>query len=154
MDEASLERLEKLSNITWQRYFDDKIGLSPVEEIRHSNADEQLPATEKLLSDKAEHLIPHDKPIEYDERLGIKVTIPEYKYNLGELYNLKITRGTLTTEDRFKINEHIISTIRMLDNVPFPDELARVPRYASTHHETLIGTGYQRKLTSDNLSIP
>ncbi|MCF7498657.1 HD domain-containing phosphohydrolase [Pseudoalteromonas sp. L1] len=154
MDEASLERLEKLSNITWQRYFDDKIGLSPVEEIRHSNADEQLPATEKLLSDKAEHLIPHDKPIEYDERLGIKVTIPEYKYNLGELYNLKITRGTLTTEDRFKINEHIISTIRMLDNVPFPDELARVPRYASTHHETLIGTGYPRKLTADNLSIP
>ena len=113
-----------------------------------------MPVTEKLLSDKPEHLIAHDKPIQYDERLGIKVSIPEYKYNLGELYNLQIQRGTLTNEDRFKINEHIISTIRMLDNVPFPEELARVPRYASTHHETLKGTGYPRKLSAGDLSIP
>ena len=42
----------------------------------------------------------------------------------------------------------------MLENVPFPPELAKVPRYASTHHETLIGTGYPRKLTKDDLSIP
>ncbi|MEQ3441993.1 HD domain-containing phosphohydrolase [Pseudoalteromonas sp. BZP1] len=154
MDEASLKRLEALSNITWQRHFNDKVGLSPVEELRVHSSDEQLPVTEKLLSDKPEHLITHDKPIEYDERLGIKVSIPEYKYNLGELYNLQIQRGTLTNEDRFKINEHIISTIRMLDNVPFPEELARVPRYASTHHETLKGTGYPRKLSADDLSIP
>ena len=48
----------------------------------------------------------------------------------------------------------MISTIRMLDTLPFPKELERVPRYASTHHETLIGTGYPRKLNADDLSIP
>ena len=42
----------------------------------------------------------------------------------------------------------------MLDNLPFPPELANVPRYASTHHETLIGTGYPRKLVGEDLSIP
>lgn len=50
----------------------------------------------------------------------------------------------LTPEVRFKINEHIISTIKMLENLPFPAELVRVPRYASIHHETMIGNGYPR----------
>jgi HD-GYP domain-containing protein (c-di-GMP phosphodiesterase class II)/ABC-type amino acid transport substrate-binding protein len=152
--EAALERLTALSNITWQRHFDDKLGLSPVEMYRYEGTDDTLPITEKLLSDKPWHLIPHDKPIEYDERLGIKIAPCKYKYNLGELYNLTVSRGTLTKEDRFKINEHMISTIRMLDTLPFPKELERVPRYASTHHETLIGTGYPRKLNADDLSIP
>ena len=80
--------------------------------------------------------------------------VPEHLYNLGEIYNLSISRGTLTVEDRFKINEHMIGTIKMLESLPFPKELSRVPRYASTHHETLKGTGYPRKLTAEDLSIP
>jgi HD-GYP domain-containing protein (c-di-GMP phosphodiesterase class II) len=75
-------------------------------------------------------------------------------YNQGELYNLSISRGTLTDEDRFKINEHMISTIKMLESLPFPPELQNVPRYASTHHETMRGSGYPRKLPGDQLSIP
>ena len=42
----------------------------------------------------------------------------------------------------------------MLEQLPFPPELANVPRFASTHHETLIGTGYPRQLTAKELSIP
>lgn len=42
----------------------------------------------------------------------------------------------------------------MLDGLPFPEELTRVPRYASTHHETLDGRGYPRRLTAKDLSIP
>lgn len=154
MDDASIERLEKLADVTWQRYFDNRLGLSPIEEDHFDQEPEPLPATEKLLVDRPEHIIERYHSTDYDPRLGIKMTVPEHLYNLGELYNLKIKRGTLTPEDRFKINEHIISTIRMLDNLPFPEELSQVPRYASTHHETLIGTGYPRKLTADDLSMP
>ncbi|WP_350609566.1 hypothetical protein, partial [Pseudoalteromonas sp. 41-MNA-CIBAN-0057] len=77
--EAALERLTALSNITWQRHFDDKLGLSPVEMYRYEGTGDTLPITEKLLSDKPWHLIPHDKPIEYDERLGIKIAPCKYK---------------------------------------------------------------------------
>ena len=48
----------------------------------------------------------------------------------------------------------LYSCMTMLDSLPFPQELANVPRYASTHHETMIGTGYPRKLKGDDLSIP
>ena len=80
--------------------------------------------------------------------------VPKNKYNLGEVYNLSIGRGTLTEEERFKINDHIVQTIVMLEQLPFPKQLARVPEYAGGHHEKMDGTGYPRKLTKDEMSLP
>jgi HD-GYP domain-containing protein (c-di-GMP phosphodiesterase class II) len=80
--------------------------------------------------------------------------VPEHLYDLGEIHNLSIGRGTLTEEERFKINEHIMQTIAMLEAMRFPKHLRRVPEYAGTHHETLKGTGYPRKLDQDQLSVP
>lgn len=152
--DSDRERLRALSKITWQRHFDDRLGLSQAELERFEDEPPPLPATEALLSDKPEHIIERFREADYDPELGIRMEIPEQLYNLGELYNLSVSRGTLTFEDRFKINEHMISTIRMLESVPFPKELSQVPKYASTHHETLVGTGYPRKLTGEQLSIP
>lgn len=156
MDEANMARLDELAKITWQRHFDDRLGLSPIERQRLEGfaQDEQLPVTEPLLADKPWHKEERTHNKTYPERYGIRMDVPELQYNRGEVYNLKIARGTLTPEDRFKINEHVISTIRMLDNLPLPEELKRVPRYASTHHETLDGRGYPRRLTAEDLSMP
>ena len=79
--------------------------------------------------------------------------VPEHLYNHGEIYNLCTPRGTLTNEERFKINEHIVETINMLGRLPFPKELRRVPEWAGNHHEKLDGTGYPRRLGADDLSI-
>jgi HD-GYP domain-containing protein (c-di-GMP phosphodiesterase class II) len=110
--------------------------------------------TEHLLSNKPEHIVERVQAAIYPPEFGISMDIPEHLYNLGELYNLSVSRGTLTDEDRFKINEHMISTIKMLTSLPFPEELKNVPRYASTHHETMRGSGYPRRLTGEKLSIP
>ena len=154
MGEEDVARLEQLAQMTWKRHFDDSLGLSQVELTRYTGDSRPLPVTEKLLADKPWHIIERTHGIDYDSRLGIRMDVPEHLYNLGELYNLSISRGTLTAEDRFKINEHVISTIKMLDSLPLPQELERVPRYATTHHETLDGQGYPRQLTADDLSIP
>lgn len=154
VSDEDLARLNLISTTTWTRYFSDRLGLSPVEKMHLTDAEAALPAVEKLISDKPQHVMPRSDHSESYARLGLKVDIPEQLYNLGEHYNLSVRKGTLTTEDRFKIQEHIISTIKMLDNLPFPEELSRVPRYASTHHETLDGKGYPRKLYANDLSIP
>ncbi|KJY83397.1 phosphohydrolase [Vibrio galatheae] len=154
MSQEDIDRIKQISERTWQRHFDDCIGLSPLENLSQSKQSVTLPTTERLLSDKPEHIHQRVRPLEFDEKFGINVEVPRYQYNLGEVYNLSISRGTLTAEDRFKINEHMISGIKMLEALPFPKELSRVPRYASTHHETLKGTGYPRKLTGEDLSIP
>ena len=149
-----IERLEEIANVQWQRHFDNRLGLSPMEELRATSPPPSLPATELLLSDKPEHIIERPQVTDYPPKFGINMDIPEHLYNLGEVYNLRVSRGTLTEEDRFKINEHMISTIRILESLPFPAELENVPRYASTHHETMKGSGYPRKLPGEALSIP
>ena len=45
-------------------------------------------------------------------------------------------------------------TIKMLEKLPYTEEMKRIPEYAGTHHETLIGTGYPRELHEKELSIP
>lgn len=154
MSDDKVDKIKQIADITWLRNFDDNLGLSPIEEMSRSKAKQDYPVEEKLLSDKSEHIIHRTRTSELDPSFNIKMEMPEHQYNLGEVYNLSIARGTLTAEDRFKINEHMISTIKMLENLPFPKELSRVPRYASTHHETLKGTGYPRKLTAEDLSVP
>lgn len=154
LDEASHNRLRQIANNTWLRNFDDRIGLSPTEELRIPTEKAVLPVTEMLLSDKLEHIIPRQGEVSFAPELGIDMDVPEHQQNLGEVYNLSISRGTLTAEDRFRIQEHMISTIKMLESLPFPQELQNVPRYASTHHETLKGSGYPRKLDAEHLSIP
>jgi len=151
------ERLKRIGAIQWKRTLDDRIGLSPQEErLKASAPVRTLPATECLIDDKAEHLVPwdHEKPPALDEVFAFKMPIPEHKYNRGEIHNLSVERGTLTEEERFKINEHIVRTIVMLEQLPFPKQLARVPEYAGGHHETMIGTGYPRKLRKEEMSIP
>ncbi len=64
-----------------------------------------------------------------------------------------MARGTLTAEERFKINEHIVETILMLERLPFPPDLAGVPEIAGGHHETMDGQGYPRGLGAAALSV-
>jgi HD-GYP domain-containing protein (c-di-GMP phosphodiesterase class II) len=149
-----VERLQQIAARTWWRHFDNRIGLSESELKRFVTEPRPLPVKEQLLADKPEHLIPRAPNQKPDERFNFRVKVPEHLYNHGEVYNLSISRGTLNDEERFKVNEHIIQTIVMLEKLPLPKNLQRVPEYAGTHHETLLGTGYPRKLTEKDLSVP
>lgn len=152
MDEVHVTRLRAIAQETWLRHFDDRLGLSHEELRLHEKTPRAgLPARENLLADQPYHLIERHKT---EDGGDFKLKPPRYLYNRGELYNLCIQRGTLNAEERFKINEHIIQTIRMLESMPLPDDLKRVPEYAGTHHETLTGSGYPRGLTGAQLSIP
>lgn len=156
-DEESIERLQKIGKQSWKRHFDDTLGLAWEEHQRRTELDPQgteLPASETLLSDKPWHRIRRTKLIENMKGYGFHFDPPEDEFNLGELHNLAVSRGTLTNEERFKINDHIVQTIIMLERLPFPPNLSRVAEYAGTHHETLRGDGYPRKLNAEQLSIP
>jgi len=70
-----------------------------------------------------------------------------------EIKNLAIARGTLTQEERETINHHIVATIKMLEALPWPKHLARVPEYAGGHHERMDGKGYPRGLVREQMSV-
>ncbi len=70
-----------------------------------------------------------------------------------EIENLTIRSGTLTAAERETINHHIVATIRMLEQLPWPRHLAKVPEYAGGHHERMDGKGYPRGLTREQMSV-
>jgi len=71
-----------------------------------------------------------------------------------EVTNLTIRYGTLNAAERAIINRHVSTTIRMLESLPWPRKLARVPEYAGGHHERVDGTGYPRGLKREQMSLP
>lgn len=72
----------------------------------------------------------------------------------NEVYNLCIPKGTLTPEERSIINHHVTATKKMLNTLPFPKNLKRVPEFAASHHETMNGTGYPDGLVREQMPIP
>ncbi len=70
-----------------------------------------------------------------------------------EVYNLSVGRGTLTKEERETINHHIVATIKMLESLPYPKHLQRVPEFAGGHHERMDGKGYPRGLKREEMSV-
>ena len=151
-----IERLKAIATRTWRRSLDDRLGVGP-EELRRRERQPApaLPVREPLLADRPDQLIerPDRDRIPADNPWGFQMEVPESLYNLGELHNLTVERGTLSPEDRFKINEHMVQTIRMLSALPFPRHLASVPEIAGAHHETLDGRGYPRRLRGDQMGV-
>ena len=132
-DPNKVAQLKEIGAHTWTRHFDRTIGLS-WEEGKRCQGALPSPAVERLLDDRPDH------------RNG--------RYNLGELYNLSISRGTLTNEERKTINDHITLTIEMLEKLPFPKHSRNVPEFAGAHHEKMDETGYPRGLRREQMSTP
>ncbi|SMG66643.1 metal dependent phosphohydrolase [methanotrophic bacterial endosymbiont of Bathymodiolus sp.] len=156
MAAEKIERLAVIADQTWLRTLDDTLGISWEEKLRKQRAPEtSLPVEEKLLADKVEHIIEREEndKIADDNPWGFRLDVPEYKYNRGELYNLSIERGTLTAEERFKINDHMVQTIIMLEELPYPKHLIDVPAIAGSHHEKMDGTGYPKRLNSEEMPL-
>jgi HD-GYP domain-containing protein (c-di-GMP phosphodiesterase class II) len=155
MDPAKVERLKSIAARTWLRTLDDRVGISQDEKARKDRTTAPpLPVAEPLLADRPEHVIARapGEAMPADNRWGFRLKVPEHQYNRGELYNLAIARGTLTEEDRYVINHHIVQTIVMLSQLPFPKHLRNVPEIAGGHHEKMDGTGYPKGLRAGDMS--
>jgi HD-GYP domain-containing protein (c-di-GMP phosphodiesterase class II) len=157
MRAEDVERLRAIGARRWTRTLSDRIGIAHEEAERKARTPEPtLPVSEPLLADKPEHIVPRTDAARYAEgnRWGFKLEPPEHLFNRGELYNLSVRRGTLTEEDRFVINGHMVQTIVMLDRLPFPRHLKNVPEIAGGHHEKMDGTGYPKRLRGEDMSAP
>lgn len=71
----------------------------------------------------------------------------------GDVENLTIERGTLNEHEREVINQHVVTTIQMLEELPYPRSLRNVPFIAGCHHERMDGCGYPNHLTREQMSL-
>lgn len=70
-----------------------------------------------------------------------------------DVQNLSIARGTLNQEERGIIEQHVVSTKRMLEKLHYPSKLENVPEIASRHHERMDGSGYPDGLKGEEMSL-
>lgn len=67
----------------------------------------------------------------------------------SELEALSVRKGTLTDAERAAMQEHVVMTGRMLDEMRFSQKYLNVPKWTVMHHEFINGQGYPQRL-SDN----
>ncbi len=97
-----------------------------------------------------------------DEKVDRMQEIAEKTYNINdeqfhyltddETNNLCIRKGTLLEREREVIENHATMTLKITEQLPFPEKLKKVPEFASSHHEKLDGTGYPQGLPDKQLS--
>ena len=67
--------------------------------------------------------------------------------------NLQIRKGTLSADERKIMESHVVVTSKILDHVFFPKSYAKVPEWASAHHELLNGKGYPAHRTAEDIPM-
>ena len=85
-----------------------------------------------------------------------KITIDGVDKNVlsqKEVEFLNISRGTLSEEDFAIMKQHVVLTYELLDKLPYPKHLRKVPFYAACHHEKINGTGYPNGYKGDKLPL-
>ncbi len=70
-----------------------------------------------------------------------------------EVENLTISKGTLNPAEREIIRYHAVATIKLLEELPFPEQMRNVPAIAGSHHERMDGQGYPNRLRRDQISM-
>jgi len=140
-----------------------------IREARWNNNHEKVAELEKRLADLENNLsfvIKTNVGGEFmtDEAVANVQRIGEIHYEShGETYflltndeieNLCIRKGTFTSAEFDKMQEHVVVTWEMLSQLTFPKKFANVPLYAGSHHEKLNGKGYPKHLSGDELPLP
>ncbi|RMI14597.1 MAG: GAF domain-containing protein, partial [Calditrichaeota bacterium] len=138
-------------------------GRADAEALRQLDASHQAELAE--LEEEKAFVVACNSPEEYmdEDKLKRLQAIARKTYHLDgqehpyltekEVHYLSVRRGTLTEEERQIIQNHAWMSIKILEQLPFPRKLARVPEYAGGHHEKLDGSGYPRGLTGEQLPL-
>jgi HD-GYP domain-containing protein (c-di-GMP phosphodiesterase class II)/HAMP domain-containing protein len=71
----------------------------------------------------------------------------------AEVYMLTSAVGTLTPADRRVINQHVETSIKMLESLHYPKSLRNVPVFAQAHHERMDGKGYPKGLMKKDIPV-
>ncbi len=72
-------------------------------------------------------------------------------FTKNEIDCLSIRKGTLTNEERTIMQDHVVLTEKILSKMSFWGEYTKIPKWASAHHELMDGSGYPKKLISDEI---
>ena len=98
-----------------------------------------------VVADTVDDMLQRAKDMRYRDVDGPRTLIEPHEYDY-----LSIPRGSLSNEERDRMQEHVTQSFLFLREIPWQETPWRdVPDIAYGHHEHLDGTGYPRKLKGE-----
>ena len=102
-------------------------------------------------------LSPHQEDLDFIH----SISDVKFKINGSSIYLLHpderkcllVRKGNLTSEERQEIERHPIESQRILEHIPFHDDLSELLTIIGQHHERLDGSGYPAGLKGDEILI-
>jgi HD-GYP domain-containing protein (c-di-GMP phosphodiesterase class II) len=70
-----------------------------------------------------------------------------------EVETLSIRKGSLSDEERRRIESHVSETYKFLQKIPWTGVFRRIPEIAGAHHEKLDGSGYPNGLSASEIPM-
>lgn len=132
-------RLRFLLAMEQARSAEDKAVIQALLE-RIENANEP-----NVLADAADDTLARAMEMRYRDLEGVRPMLEPAEYDY-----LSIPRGSLSDEERDRMQEHVTQSFLFLREIPWQETPWRdVPDLAYGHHEHLDGTGYPRKLKGE-----
>ncbi len=145
-----MERLEKISLIMQIDAIKNNGDISAIDEkiekVRNyiDSINEQ-----SYLTQEKEEKVNYLKDLVYVDLKGAT----KKWFTDDEIECMLIKAGTLTENERLKMQEHASRTGEILNQMKFTGEYAKIPFWASSHHEFLDGDGYPNKLSEKELDV-
>lgn len=132
-------RLRFLLAIEQARTAEDKEALRELM-AKVENANEP-----NVVADAADETLLRAQDLRYRDVEGPRTLIEPFEYDY-----LTIPRGSLSNEERDRMQEHVTQSFLFLREIPWQETPWReVAEIAYGHHEHLDGTGYPRKLRGE-----
>lgn len=70
-----------------------------------------------------------------------------------EIECLSVEQGNLTIKEKEVVKNHVVMTLKILEELYYPKFLKNVPNIAGAHHERIDGKGYPYGLKGEEISI-
>jgi HD-GYP domain-containing protein (c-di-GMP phosphodiesterase class II) len=142
--ELRLDSLEREARL----FAEGKPADAVLQELR-----QHLAAKLEKLDDEVEFVRQHIKPVFLTDEAQARLdSIYQNPWRIGEddyplideaeYKSLCTKRGTLNPEERKEIENHVAASWKFLKQIPWTEDLARVPEIAGQHHEKMKGGGY------------
>lgn len=161
-------RFGLIAQVTEKEVLRQKLALLETGEVSSEAMvalDTELAVRLQMLRDDLAFIVECNKTSEFmkDEKIARILSIASRTYVVNgeehpfldedEVENLCVRKGNLNVRERKIIENHVTMTQVILKHLPFPKNLAKVPDYASGHHEKLDGSGYPLGLAGESLPL-
>jgi len=158
-DEGLLEALASQTAIAIenaQLYEDQKKQFNSIIEVLASSIDARDPYTAGHSQRVMEYTVGTAEEMNFSKK-GLEVLrLASLLHDYGKIgVHDSILRkaGSLTQEEYQAIQEHVVKTREILENLYFSRDLKEIPLIAAFHHERVDGTGYPYHLRDGEIPV-